>query len=499
MTITLDQALPIAAARTERQRMVDKHFLGSPEQSFTGFSAAEIAGFTTQTATSMADLVAKISALGVNDEVAIELQWNGISSTGSTANGPSSGALTADGSVDWGYLRPGQKVYVTPAAGYSPICQGTQDTDNITLMGVSRVHFDGVTFQDTEVKLDQQAANPCLPIAAFTGCTFNGSGPQGGYALRSRAARALHVENCIFDGCRGNINQRWNYCRIWNTEFVNAQDNDIVGNREYDASYMSGWISHTWIAGCTVHNVSSGNAASGAHNDFFQFGHLNDAHAGYSQLIECNVVHWNRPETSYKSQGIAAFSYDGAGEWVIHNNIILVAGYWACLMRDGADNADKFCIKNTFARTGNGGDQNTYQAVTGSRVSSGAGSLLIQENYYAIGHTPTAITQSSNTTLTGNVDCDARSKSPSADAPDSLFLGTWSGTNSYGYDTYNTGESGLALSAARQAIIDQFKPAAGWGVNAGPEDPAQWPTDYENFTGSSLPQFGPSITINLTR
>lgn len=481
---TLSKLLPDSGHRTMRSTMTNNHFPGtSEEQEFTGFTDTELSGFVVQTATDASDLMTKLSDQTTTQNLIIELDWDGNSSTGDRAFGFKTSKLVANALVDWGYDRPTARTLIRPATGKSPTLTGTFNGIEMYLIALNIVEFRDIVFENTTVRLEATSTFPCLAISAFKNCTFQNNG--SGFGLRTLAARSVHVEDCTFSNMQGGISGAPNYGRYFNNVFVDHGENDIIATRLYNKTEQANWTAHHWVAGNLAYDHDNRNPTSRLHPDFFQISHNDDAHDGYSCLVEGNIAHLNRDGANSGSQGV--FGDDGSGydgEWLVHNNLIIMSAYWACLPFDPNDNSDKVVVNNMFGRTADLSDgssvQDTVPTVRGIRVVSGSGTLEVKDNYAGVFTTGIV----SGEDFSGNVILDPQLTA----AVGTSYSEVITGNSSYvagpgGFTEYTSPDAGAAsASVGKAALIAFWKPLAGWGVNAGPFDPNRWPSDWTNIS-----------------
>lgn len=320
---------------------------------------------------SYTDLISKINSAGVSGKVIIECAWNGISQSASAINGTNKNALSANGAVDYGYTRHGQKILVRPASGYSPIIQGiasgTGGSKYTFATGLNYIEWRGMTFDGMCMKIQTSATYPTPAIMAVKSCILqNGTIDSGIFWCVSSglgSCRVLHIENTIEDNNRCGMLGAPNYFRRWNCVNTGHCDNDWNGIRGY-AGYALNWRAYIWMAGNLLYSPSqTGYLTSGNHLDYMQCsttaaaGNIKD----HDFLIEFNVIYMNRPGNAGGPQGL--FGDDGTAtgtwDWLVHNNIIAIGAYWAMKPFDPNDNGEKWVVRNIFARKGHGPGYNS--------------------------------------------------------------------------------------------------------------------------------------------
>jgi hypothetical protein len=491
MTWTLSELLPVAAHRTKRQALVDDHFGSVHEGNFTGFSAAELAAFNVVTVSTAAALISAINAVGAGQKTIIECQWNGVSSSAARIFGPKSSGLTANAGVDWGYSRPAWSVMIRPAAGYAPQVNATYGAGVFYVSGASQMHIDGMVFEACGVRFAATPTYPVYAMCALTNCRFQNitaSVP----AIEMNDVRTMHATDNQHINCRKGLFGAPNYFRSWNNQFKGHADGDVHGMRGYTKAAMAGWIGHIWVAGNIVYDQSSGFAGSLDHCDFLQTSLTaeNGFHAGYSSLVEFNIVNLNRPTNALATQGI--FGDDGGGyfgDHLNHNNIVMMNATWANMVWDSTDNKNKIVTKNMFLRSAiSSTNPSTFDAVPtvrGLRTVGvvGNGTLEVSSNY--AGRFTTG--RVNGETFSGNVVVDPRVSAAAGTDYASVLTGNASwGSDAAGYLTYASPDAGAVDAASAKAAMIAFaKPKAGWAVNAGPSDPAFWPAgDFSALSAS---------------
>lgn len=464
-----------ATILAERNRIAALHDIGgTSEASFTGFT--DLTGFTTVTAANADAAKTHIGGMGVNDKLRILCQWNGASSlTNGTINGPSQSSLTADGAVDWGFVRPGWSVLLEADTGYTPSfgAASNDSSKSIVASGWNKVEFRGVGFT-MPVEMDVNPGfTPCLPMVAFNNCAITGS-------INMNTGRTLHVEGCTFD-TNGYTKAVAQYARIWRNRWTNkSHAGDCVQTFGFSRSYMSSWQASLWYAGNLLDNMEP--VETGNHFDCLQYSISADVIAGYDVIFEFNLMMANAPQT----EGIFIASGTSVGRtnnMVVHNNIITATSGEGVKLYDESGDGNLFFYRNVMTRaaigtsTFGGGAFDPTVPVRFQSGSSGTGSYVARENYLT----------SLDTSLTANSVTNASNTAVNGANIASVFTGngTW-GTNANGWTTYTQPEDGITDAAlARTAIRDFFEPlSSGYnaGSGVGPTDPATWPTTF----GSAL-------------
>ncbi len=518
MALDITALLPDPAHRTKRQAMVDDHFGSVHEGNFTGFTPAEEAGFTTVQATSATALVAALSALGPADKQIIECAWNGVSSDGGRVFGLNASVLSANAGVDWGYTRPACSVIIRPAAGFSPTFVSTYSDGVLELVGLSKIQIENMVFDATSLKFSATPTYPAYAMVALKNNSFTNNDISAGnkFTVTMSNVRTMHATGNQFRNCSAAFVGSPNYLRSWDNRFEAMSNNDVHGIRGYDGpAAKAGWTAHVWVAGNIVYNMSAANPASGLHCDFLQISSIYETgqHWGYKVLAEFNLAHLDRGGSMAGTQGF--FGDDGsgyAGDWLVHNNLVLMSAYWACMPWDATDNQAKVVTKNMFLRAATANaTQDAYPRIEGLRSVgvTGTGSLEVSRNYGALFTTGKAAGEQ----FSGNVVVSPRANAAAGTRYVDVITGNGSfSTDANGFLTYTSPDAGISDAvSAKAAIVNFAKPLAGWGATAGPEDPALWPSgDYANLGsggsgggtgggGGSAPYTlpGPTVAINV--
>ena len=499
--MALSDFITDTSVQSKRTALADAHITARSdgENNFYGFTSTS--GFTTDTATSMGQLITKLTALTTTSNVVIKCQWNGVSSSASRAFITNASGLTANGAVDWGYNRPNCKVQIIPDTGYTPILQGTFNSggnNTFEIDGAHWIEFKNLQFQGCITDFRRSATFPGTAMAAFNGCTFKDC-TDG--ALKAVTARSIHTADCVFDNCQSGIIGAAEFRRMWRNVFVNHRNDDINGIRDY-IGFAVNWTAHSWLFGNFVYNMSTINLGTAVHTDFGQIDHKSgtdtDNPAVYSTLSEFNIADLNNATYNGDTQfhfGNTSEAWDG--EWCVHNNIALINAYHAAMMADANDNAHKYVYRNMFIPAGNRGDTANTPWVRGNRLTAGTGSLNVSENYLWDDASNTGRVNGEN--FTGNRHVDFATGAASGDRPENLFtFGVGFGTNANGHRSYDFGTTGMSKVAARAQILANLKPLGGWRANNyGPVNPDLFPVDPLTLAVGA-PNVGDKITLNLT-
>ena len=466
-----------ANARTQRETLRTEHTIGTGEGGFTGFASRT--GFTTQTVTSATALVTAMNAMATTDKIIFKCQWNGVSNPASYGiSGPSNASMTANGAVDWGYTRPAWSAIVEPATGFTPTIGITTGTLGLSVSGTHWHEFNDMTFTGDIEFFPTTGFRNGIAVIAMNRCNIQGS-------LTATGVRTLHMDGCTTSGAGATLLNTPNYYRVWNHKGI-LQTNalDFCHNFGFSGAYTAAWVAHTWFAGCILQKMVA--VTSGNHFDWLQQMLTGDPVLGYHTLVEFCTVNAN----SEDSQGIfiANIVPGQANAYCIHNSIFAVNAYWAAAMCDPS--GTQICIADRLLcmRGGIGPgptapvfDTTPYVGVTGNGINAG-GSMAVTSSYFW--KAPTTEVQNNNCTVpitvSGNVHMDPRLTALTASKPQTLLTGngTWA-TNASGFTSFTSPD--IAISdpvAANAAFLAFAKPVAGWGVVAGPVDPATWPTNF---------------------
>lgn len=506
--------IPRANARARRAEIVLDHFPGTgAEQEFTGFNDLDLLTFTVQTAVSYADLIAKINAVGVNSKVIIECAWNGVSQSAAAINGTNKNQLTANGAVDYGYTRHGQKILVRPAAGYAPAVQGTANSaaygNVLTFVnGINFIEWRGMIFDGMVMRHQTSSTYPTLGIVAIKNCITQNCGADVGafWNVTSGGAslRVFHMEGTVETNNRCGTTCAANWFRRWNCVDTEHRDNDWNAIRGF-AGVALGWRARVWIAGNFLYSPSQTlNLASGQHLDFAQVS--TQASAGnvaeHDILIEFNIGYLNRPGTAGGPQ--ATFGDDGTigkFEWMVHNNLWAIGAYEAIKPFDPSNDGRKFVFRNTCVRKGNGPGYNssnpsvrndTCPSVEGLARSpgTGVGFLEMYDNIFCTSYSQTGKAYGEN--IFNNLNCDPRKSAAVGVRMQDTFVGNGSWYQSAGDAMwqYDIGDQGDTPASAKSKIRDFFVPKrfapgqTGYSTadgHYGMTDPNGWPTDFRTL------------------
>lgn len=507
--LPLSYFLPDATDRTRRAEIVADHFPGTNQDfEFTGF--ASTSGFTTQTATSMADLAQKIGALSASANVVMECAWNGVSSSSASFNGTTSASLSANGAIDYGYTRHTQKILIKPATGFSPIMQGTATASGSAAgtatvwYGMNFLEFRDMKFQTTQIQFTSNSTRPTPACVAFNGCTFtDGPGSNGAFRVIP-GIRSAHFENCIWDGCRCGYSGATNFLRIWNCVNINHADNDFISNRGY-AGYALQWRARAWIAGLMLYSPSQTAfpGASGNHLDIMQVSTTATAGnvAEHDILYEFCIGYANRANTCGATQGL--FGDDGTAtgpySWMVHNSINCLGGNKAMTPFDPLDDGTKIMTRLTLCRIGNGSGATTtgtrndngmlLQGVK-KRAGQGSGRFTVKDCIYGVSISTTGVV--ANDTRTNVLDCNPKKGAAVGVRMQDTFAGngSWFQNPTDNEWQYDIGDQGQTPTVAKQLIRDFFVPIRGpqgsgyasAAGHVGTTDPNLWPTDFRNLS-----------------
>lgn len=480
-------------AAAQRETLRAEHNIGVGEGGFIGFASRT--GFTTQVVTSATALVSAINAMAATDRVIFKCQWNGVSNPADYGvGGPSNSAMTANGSVDWGYNRPAHSIIIEPATGYTPTIGIAAYDTSLSFSGTHWTEINDMTFTGQLDFHPTFGFRNGLPIVALNRCKLYNR-------LIASGIRTLHLDGCTtsgaLTGAQAFLEVSPNYLRVWNHMGVGHSNAvDFIHGYGYTEPYQNAWVACQWIAGVKILKMIG--VTSGNHFDFHQYAiasysspgveNVVDHHVGYHILHEFNVVNGNAED----SQGlfIAQVVPGQANAFLIHNCILTNNAYWAYEMCDPSGTKKGIIDRVLCFRGGLGPgpeptvtDSVPWIGVSGNSLNAG-GALEITNSYF-FKKTGTEV-QNDNAvvpiTVSGNVHMDPRLSPPlTTNRPQDLLTGPWDSLtlNASGFKSYTSPD--IAISdpvAAATAFLAFAKPVAGWGVNAGPRDPATWPTNF---------------------
>lgn len=507
----------LTAEIAERARQVAIHQTDA-DTLYMG-EASEV-GFIVLIATSANDFMTKLqTACASLLNYLVIRQWNGLSTaTGYSINGPSTGSLTANASAPGGYNRPTVgRVIVRDAVGYTP--DFTCFDNVLALYGVNRIHFKGGDWS-CGFFFGPGGSQPLPSCAAFTDdIVIDGAGFEK-FGIQFLYAWSIHLEDVQFRRNWACVSGSPVHYRAWNCSSLYGRNNDIQGFRSFDSSpgnWIDSYMSSIWSAGWRIFHTDSDEASDGLHPDFLQLMNFDDRHEGYNLIVEFNVVHMDgkRNPDGYYSQGLFGNMTSSAGgslnhtvNAIVHNNIIAIGAFSALDIPDPDDNGIKLIHRNMVLRCAYNYqfENDSFGYVIMGRDGAkpaGTGSGKVTENYYFEPSWSVVATASSNLVKSGNVQLDPRSVAATGTSPQEVLSGTdgnGSGWTSGSYTRPETGQTTVAGSTT--AFVDFAEPQVGWrGANAGPMDPATWPTDYLTLQAGqppALPVMGAALTINLS-
>ncbi|PZQ99943.1 MAG: hypothetical protein DI533_04755 [Cereibacter sphaeroides] len=498
-----------------RARVLDQNPTYQGENAWWSFSDAEKAAMTGYTATSPNDIadIIRTAPGGTNRQIKIMANYDGHASlSNNVIYGPHANSLADNPSVDVGKTRPDYSVYIYAAPGRTPGFTGT-----IYWRGQSKIEIDGVYHTGTSY-FDRDGTRPLLPMAVWKNAHHGGGNTNNCFR---GAPRLLHLENMDFPAGRVLTDQP-QYFRMINSRSWGGNDQvDVLSRRGYDASYMTGWDACAWMVG--NHFFGWNRFLPGdtdVHFDFFQDGDttIQEVIRSYNHLWEYNVFHIETSAIRNNCQGHLSTDNNGKGiemNFVGHNTVI--AGFTGASQKGVSpyDDLDTGFVSlsrimsvhssvpygqgsgmlGTPSGVGSSRDYTTGEvnpAAGPKRVTEMmAGSVTLQaaqvNNRYTDGNVNISISpsftnrrQRVQNILTGTpslpnngfVDYPAGSPRPGG--------GTWP-YNAAGYEdpeTYGSGDS-VAEKAKFLAFV---KPRRGWRQrNAGPINPAFWPTAVEEY------------------
>lgn len=471
------------AAATQREALRAEHTIGTGEKGFTGFASR--AGFTTQFVTSASALRTAMNAMSATDKVIFKCQWNGVSIPASQyIDGPSNSGMTANGAVDWGYTRPAWSAIIEPDTGFTPtIGPVSGGTDAMVFSGTHWHEFNNMTFSGDVTFSPSVGFRNGIAIVAMKNCKSTA-------CLYASDIRTLHMDGCTTSGTPAGsfaiIDARAEYLRIWNHTATGHNNGlDFLHNFGFSQGFQSAWIAHTWLAGVKLLKMTA--VTSSNHFDFHQYAINTDTHLGYHIIHEFNVINGNAED----SQGmfIAHVVPGQANAFCIHNCILTNNAFWAYAMCDPSGTQKGVIDRVLTFRAGLGPGPSTpvfdsapWIGLYGNSLNAG-GSMTITNSYFF--KQASGEVQNSNytapVTVSGNIHVNPLLGAANGDKPSTLLTGPWTlGTNASGYTSYTSPDAAISDPVAAAAAFVAFaKPAAGWGVNAGPRDPATWPTNYD--------------------
>lgn len=500
-----------------RATLVAPHFTQGSEQAYVGKTDSDYTGWTVVYVDDADEAFAEVGGTTVNQQKRILLDFDGLSTAStSTITCLAASELTANAAVDWGYNRPDWEVVIEPAPGRSPVISTTTFKD-IDLVGAHRVHFKGVGLA-CSVTTRFNSYFPGIGILAVTGNTFDGELVDQPM-VTANGNRVAHIEGNTFLKCQSTVLSIANYCRMWNNIDMGHRDNDIYGTRGYE-SWQSGWTSHSWSAGWRVFDMDGTVTPTGLHPDFHQIHTFDDAHQGYNNLIEFNIIHMNGRrrvggDDGYQAQGcFGNMTATGGGSlaqdcnWLIHNNVMAIGAWWCFHMPDPQDNGFKIAYRNMGLRCATGWDtvDDSYPYVfaeRGTDHSTGSGYAIIKENYVPPKDWSGEASFASNQTISNNIDLMPRASAATGTGYDELLKGTDGNGAGFANGDYTSPDAGVTdPDTAETAFLAIVEPQVGWrGASVGPMDPATFPTDFQTLQAGqppTLPIMGRNITINLT-
>ncbi|MDB6151481.1 MAG: hypothetical protein JWQ44_2929 [Chthoniobacter sp.] len=478
-----------SAAATQRAALRAAHTIGTGEGGFTGFTSRT--GFTTVVVTSATALVTALNAMSLNDKKIFKCQWNGVSNPASyTITGPGNASMTPNALVDWGYNRPVMASIIEPDTGYTPAIGIASGTTGLSFSGTHWHEFNDMKFTgDVEFGPTPGYRNG-IAIVAMNRCDIQGS-------LTTTTIRTLHMDGCSSSGSAMVMEIRANYFRCWNhKDTLHTNALDFCHAYGLNGSYAAGWKFNIWFAGITLQKMVP--VTSGNHFDWLQYSIAGETGLGYNILVEYCVVNAN----SEDSQNVfTASKVTGhTNNILIHNSIFALNAYQSVGLIDpsgaGTMIVDRLLTLRaalgpgpvTGVATPPATDSKPYIGAVGSNVNAG-GSVQVTNSYFwkspgteiILGDTATGDGVAVPITVSGNVMVQPHSAGVSPNRPQDLFTGPFTfTTNDSGFLRYTDPTAGISDPvAANTAFLAFVKPKAGWGVNAGPRDPATWPTQFD--------------------
>lgn len=485
------------------QQIIDAHNADA-DTSFEGWTSET--GFTVYTETTPDAVRARIETwrLAPSGKIKIICDWDGVLNlTSASFRGPGTSALTADASQLGGYARPAGGVWLEAASGKLPVF-GNQTID---IIGMVRIFFDGIGFaglrgagttNTLNVWIRSNGTFPTYAMAAFKNCYFGlgrlrPSEPNSQYIKAIVAANSyvLHIEDCEFYGVLDAVQGV--------TQYLRAKGNHIhknVSDAFTQFGFSSAWAGrrvYAWVERNVVCDVLDDAAYSGQHTDFYQYGGGTDAHAGSSMLVRNNMAHMKTTLANDSgSQGVFGDNNATENYLVAYNNIFAFTAYNGVVAHDLTGLGHFYMEDNLLMRAGdwylrlNAPIQEVFPVVKINAYPSptrgpglNGGIVSVNNNYL------TSITNVYSLSFTGtNFFIDPRRSVAGggtgaslalAKRPENEFSGTFTRDGSDTLLYTIPGEATEDYATAFYAIADFFEPQAGWGVNAGPDDPSTWP------------------------
>lgn len=518
--ITAEAPIALQVEYDIREEQRQKHLVGNAayqnENTWMGFTPAEIATFTVVTCTTAEAVKTAIQGMTNSSKLKIICDWNGESAMADgTILGRPANALSA-GATDHGKTRPDCGVYLEPAAGKTPMI-----APSLTILGVSKIHSKNINYKYA-VHLTSNTSYPLPPMGFFDGGTISPGDVNS--CFRSTNARLLHVQNMEFPKGRMFSNSP-HFLRMWNnTVYGGGDDVDIVAIRGYDSAISQGWESHIWFAGNHVSRVQKTlYVHSDAHLDLFQWGTGVDSHKGHNVLIEFNLFNINTNTERPGCQGM--FSGDVTKpkfmRGIIHNNIMLVNGGKGIQIKDAGDTELFSQYRNMLGRGGyahyeDTGQPSQYHRDPNAAVPASPGQKRIVECFG------------------GGTSFDYRGAEDVVANPftkDNVYLGAsymrnkLKGNGLFKLKTVNSISAGgpidvwiyedfdyvvdgtyhdvpenpgtfLDSASAKAAMIAFCEPLVGWRGNAaGPINPDTWPATAEDFAAALVTPPAPEMAV----
>ncbi len=432
-----------------------------------------------------------------DEYIKIECDWDGISDMASPAlRGPSSTTLTnlglADASAPGGYLWPDGGLWITPASGRSPVI-GAASGGSLQFQGVSRICWDGVGVsipsggvQSTRNIWARRPSSffPNWPIVAIINSNIGGAThrPLDAISEYSRGVEsalvwAMHIENCLLDGCRQQITGTAKYQRVFTTQFRKS-GGDVIDHFGFNSADWTGATTSCWINGNVVSDVLDDALFTGLHTDFYQFTSDGEERDLVMSLVEHNTSHApNTVPSDAATQFAFSRHYDGNTEshlFVSQENVGAISASWCLLYADHSGTHHFYSLNNTFMRAGG-----TYQDTDSwtrvgvdEDVPAGAGIISIENTVVTEIYDTNGVVDTVSDMLYVDPRMNVVSGTGLTEAsplrPEDAFVGTFTRDGS-DFLTYTIpGEAGADFSAARTAIRDFFtmRPAyAGRGAS----------------------------------
>lgn len=499
--VAVGGVVPFATMATQVAE-IEAAFAADPEGSWDGWSLGEVDQTFIANTPDEARAFVEAWRPDPSQVILIDLNWDGpMNLTNASLRGPVASLLTADATEMSGYARPDGGVWLRAASGREPAFG-----NSFTVSGMPRIIFDGIDCSVAanggngdnigHIRFQNNSTFPLQAVVIYRN-GFMGLDQYDPLAGGSEFVKgiicntpiySLLVEDSIFASIRDQIQGR--------AKFLRVRRNSA---RKFLSDFVTqaGFITPEW-AGERVYAIIEGNALSdsydvagfdGLHTDFYQSGNFQDIHAGLSLVVRYNVAHMSTSQ-SFDSASQFVYNDDHTNAWnniVVHDNIAAFSAFNGSVMHDTTGLGNFFTKNNLFMRSGN--YNQTFGAevfprihlntLAGSQVGVCEGRVEIEDNYVTLITGGAALTS-----VTGNFFIDPRDNIPAgqdgsstalAARPEEVFSGAFvrSAGDRLSYTLPGEGQDPATVVIAAMAAF--FEPLAGWGVQAGPSDPATWP------------------------